>query len=928
QWSMVCDVLSQAAQLEASPIERAQLLRELGDTLAEQLLEPARAAAAYQAAIEADPNDTHSLAALSKLFDELQAPPPARVELARASVRAAPTEATIILSPDDLESPELETTLRRLAESLLFDPAHPEATAELRALFAAPETMTLLGELQERELSDPRAVLTARLASVLAELLGKLELDARVIQHATLKLELLGLLREPEHFKGLQGLVEALLEAQLIDDAALACRQRVHLPSADESADFALSLLRGIAEEHPERAVLNALQRAELELNPKQAAFDTLEGRLVAQGDERERAELYRWAAEHAAWVTRAGSAARVELLFRAAQIFARVGDTARQASCLRRVLELDRNFEPALDFFRQHLRFDPLAFYQLLAPAALAAHSPAQRAERQAELAQLSQHAIGDSDRAVFHWNQVLGVPGASDALKAEALKELRKVCLENGRREELLDLLEQLAQQTSEPQEQVRLYWELVDLHREFDTDSEQTQRTLNKILRILPNDRKALASLAEIQIEQGDLAAAIESLRSQLETLSGDEQQRHRLRLSRILAEQADDWNGALALILEQIRLHPSEERTFRELQRLLLQDETFIPERSEAALAAIETLAEEQEPELRVAILRLRARLLACDSERADDALAAWQEVLELAPQSLPDVLAFARFCEEMGEWEKAAEIYEQGIEHLDREAQLALSIRLAEAWVNAEQHERARAALKTVLELQPSNVDALRALSTLAGEAGDASAGITVALRLAELSEQAGERVQKLYEAAQLLEQQGELEQAQDSLEKLLALDPNNEAALRRLRKLAQRLEQYHKLVEILERLAQVGRDDKQRRADLADQAFIYESSLGELRAAIAIHRRILADSARERDSLEALVRLHVKLGDAQEALKAIDTLIRVAPERRLELMLEAAEVIEEHTDAPHDAFARYRWAHDLAPDDPRPLHKM
>src|SRR5690606_12503754 len=232
---------------------------------------------------------------------------------------------------------------------------------------------------------------------------------------------------------------------------------------------------------------------------------------------------------------------------------------------------------------FRTTLADQPLSFYQILAPAAPAARTAEDRAARQCELAELSQNAIGDVDRAVFHWNQVLGIEDAPARYREQAFSALRDIYLARDRRQELMDLISAQVSAADDARVQADYLWELVTLQREASHDLRGTRRTLARILKLIPDESRALASLAELEHRAGNFDAAAEHLVRLCEVTDGEDQRRHRFRLARLYREQLDQWQRALEVLRAELAERPGYDKALRELGKLLLHPHEEHPAR---------------------------------------------------------------------------------------------------------------------------------------------------------------------------------------------------------------------------------------------------------------------------------------------------------------------------------------------------------
>jgi len=107
-------------------------------------------------------------------------------------------------------------------------------------------------------------------------------------------------------------------------------------------------------------------------------------------------------------------------------------------------------------------------------------------------------------------------------------------------------------------------------------------------------------------------------------------------------------------------------------------------------------------------------------------------------------------------------------------------------------------------------------------------------------------------------------------------EKLLSLEPDDDAAFQRLKQILTGAERWRELEELYDKEIQRLDDDSRRVEMLAEVALLAEEIMGDAERAVTYHRRILELDPVLSLSLEALDRLYTRLGKSQELVDLLD----------------------------------------------------
>ena len=130
-------------------------------------------------------------------------------------------------------------------------------------------------------------------------------------------------------------------------------------------------------------------------------------------------------------------------------------------------------------------------------------------------KLAAIAEAKFNDTERAVENLQQVLMIDPSND----DALGELERIFSAEGRFNDLLSILNQQKEQTTEPEDLISLNVRIAQVAGSHLGDKKTAIESLNHVLEIQPTNYQALAVLAKLYEEEGDYPKALELLNTQL-------------------------------------------------------------------------------------------------------------------------------------------------------------------------------------------------------------------------------------------------------------------------------------------------------------------------------------------------------------------------------------------------------------------------
>ncbi|HEY3667489.1 MAG TPA: protein kinase, partial [Polyangiaceae bacterium] len=237
-------------------------------------------------------------------------------------------------------------------------------------------------------------------------------------------------------------------------------------------------------------------------------------------------------------------------------------------------------------------------------------------------------------------------------------------------------------------------------------------------------------------------------------------------------------------------------------------------------------------------------------------------------------------------------------------------------------VDLDKLDAAEKTYREVLAENPRFVDALRGLDRVLTRAGRYRELLDVLRTQVDLAVTARQKITLFERIAGIYDEEYlDHERAAEALEAVLDLDPEHQDASRELSRHLRSLERYEELAAHYQRMAQVGKVERQLET-LLQLGRVLSENLKQPDRAIVAYERVLELAPSHPGALDALATLRAVVGDAQSALAAIDELSEKAttPAAKAELEVRAAQVLEARGDAT-GALRRYKLAADLCPED-------
>ncbi|MCE9668260.1 tetratricopeptide repeat protein [Myxococcus stipitatus] len=516
-------------------------------------------------------------------------------------------------------------------------------------------------------------------------------------------------------------------------------------------------------------------------------------------------------------------------------------------------------------------------------------------------------------------------------DPKNKAVLESIARVHRRTGAHRELALVMRRQVAAEPNGASQVNLLFELAHLAEETLADKALAAQAYREILGLRPENTNALKLLGRVLADMErwpELAQHIEREIQLADTRGAQEEASDlRVRLGRLRFSRLDDPRGALELYQEVLARRAGHAGAVGALEEMARSES---PLRGAAAsalepvfasvgnhLKQVEMLesrvSAEAVPQERAALLRRIAEMYAGPLENAEMGFLAATRAL----RELPDDLRSLELCVSLVDKAEAPEelsaILAEVAPKAGDSSRAELYRALARLHTDLGEPAEALTAWKRVLELRPTDTEALDGTVRLVASQGKPTELLEVLRRQLAVAEEPARRATVLFQIGALQE-----EQLKDSLgalatfRRLLELKPDDVAALERMEGLCQKQERWPELADVLSRRialmpAEAGLELKFRLAQ------VRETRLLDKTGALTLYGEVLSVQPNHPG---AVGRMEGLVAREPQNLLAVETLLRAF--RASGDVARLAQVIEARVGVSTDAFERKALLGELA----------
>jgi len=549
------------------------------------------------------------------------------------------------------------------------------------------------------------------------------------------------------------------------------------------------------------------------------------------------------------------------------------------------------------------------------------------ERVDAMCKLAELYEDQLNDLGEATRRYESALEI----DPRSLTALRGLDRIYNRTGRYKELLSNLEKQIAIAATPRQRINLYERIAGIYDEEFLDHEQAAQALEIILKIDPAHEGALTGLVRhyraldrwedvVQLYEKHLGIAIDDKRRE-EIL---------LAMGRLLLEQIGSPERARKAYEKVLELSPDHAGALESLAHVRAATGDAV-----AALSAVESLAEKAGTAEGRADLWIRAAKMLEERGDRDGAIERYKKALDAQPQNAVASTCLRAAYLARGDATSAVELISRNIEVAEGNlAKARLYGEMAELLKDRLRDDaRAAEAATKAVDLDPTNMHGLLISGDLSFEAARyieaAKSYESLANRVDAMPKPQGVRMLLRYVDA--LSKSGSTSKAIDAVQTLLALAPEDPAALARAAKVnldaGKPKEAAQLYTDLVVRYADGMSADE--RADALIQLAEARLGSGDPNGAVEPLTEaadLVPESPRP---LLLLTRVYEAKGDWEEVVRQkTRRLDMVSGEERSTLLLEIGDVIANQLNDRTRAAKSYVAALDERPDDRKVLTKL
>lgn len=501
------------------------------------------------------------------------------------------------------------------------------------------------------------------------------------------------------------------------------------------------------------------------------------------------------------------------------------------------------------------------------------------------AKLARIFEEELGDVQKAEETYRYVLGV----DPLDSGALANLDRIYSSLEEWAELASVLEQRVKVAREEYELVDFYARLGKIYEERLEQSDDAIRVYRKIFDELDKAHEdAIEALARIYAHKEAWQELDAVYERQLENAMGDVQEAEiRAKVAYLAADRLGDSARAIETWKRVLDLRGEDPEALRALANLYEAGDSW----AELCDVLERELDISLDEEVRVDVLNRRARIFLEKLGRDDQALDDYQRVVDIDYANLTALRAIADIWRGRDDANEVVQtlhlIVDRAAAMLDASELTAIYRELGTTYnQKLEQPHDAADAWAKLLEVDPSDFEAMAALETIYRTLEQWPDVVDVKMGRVEAFEDAAEKVRELLEVAAIWRDEAEDPDAgTTAYEKILAIEPAHDGAFAALESLHVEAERWEPLIELYLARLDTREAVEERTKLLRDIARVFDEKLDD------------RDQA-----FDALVNAFAENYDDNETVRYLDKVAQ-ATNRWNELIQAANEWLKAETDA-------------------------
>ncbi|MBK6685137.1 MAG: tetratricopeptide repeat protein [Deltaproteobacteria bacterium] len=509
-------------------------------------------------------------------------------------------------------------------------------------------------------------------------------------------------------------------------------------------------------------------------------------------------------------------------------------------------------------------------------------------------------------------------------------AKQALGRLYEKTGRWSSLADLFEMEIRLEEDPTSRVGRLLKLAEIRETKLSQETEAIVALKELLAAKPDYQPGRKSLERLLLKREQWADLIALYDQELSFTEDRDQQIFLLNRIGLYAEEKLNALDVAAHAFERVLdLVPRHLHAIRTLSRIATKREAW-PD--VLRLSELEVEATEDQKEV-VAILHRAGQVI---EEKLGDRVAAmsqYEKVLTLNPTYLPALRSLGKLYHQQERWGELLSMYQREAEVAkSAEQKTALLFRSADVLqTQVKDDQRAAQIFEQILQLDSSNLPALRALAEIHGKTAQSEALVDVLSREAAILKDPKERAATLMRVAEISETKlDRADKAVEVYQEILRLGFHFDQAIRALVRIYAAEGLWNALGRALRSAFDHAQDDATRASILIRSAEVAGEKLGNLDAAAENLEQALILQPSSGLVLSQLERISVARRDWRRAISVSQELVKYETDPRLYAarQIRIALMKETQIDPPESGAEHYRLALETVPDHPVALRAL
>ncbi|MEO6772932.1 MAG: tetratricopeptide repeat protein [Kofleriaceae bacterium] len=531
----------------------------------------------------------------------------------------------------------------------------------------------------------------------------------------------------------------------------------------------------------------------------------------------------------------------------------------------------------------------------EVLEKRALVLDDELERRETLLQAAAIREDRLGDSTRAAELYDR-LWRADPTDRLASERLEAIYR---HQGRWAELADVLLERSESATGLASQLQILHEVATIYEDELGDPESAFYVLQAAFNRDGSDEHTVSELerlAGITTRWHELLDEYGKRATELEQDDRSAAAVLWVKIGHGYREQLARLDDALHAVQQALRLDPRHGGALAEVADLQRSRGDW----NELGETLQRQAALEPTREKKAALYLELAESIERDTADLAGAVRSYQEVLVHEPGSRAALDALDRLYRHAQAWEPLVEILARRAELSTDELEVVrLQLEIGSIWEQrVADAGQAIAAYRKVLELEPSNPAALRALEGLYERSEQHDKYLEVLAAQLDASHSGADRLSIFERMAVAWEERlGDLDRAAEAYEHMLAIDPHSSATYHLLARLYRQAGKHEALVETYRGHIAATSDVMARVELYVAMGQVYETSLDAVDPAIEAYNHALALDPGEARALEGLARVYDLVGAWDHAIDVLARLVELSEDpRKVELFGRMARI--------------------------------